>query len=226
MNQAFYITQEVLSAMTNAEVRATCEGLREMGLYHLPFPTVDIITEFDAVVCKPDRSKYDEKLGPDTLVRVTVDMECTETFVCVELLDRNRTYGLGTEAFNSFARESDSWKNLVQPAAPWRDLLIAVLASRGIVKEVVGGKPSKLAKMGIGKAKPPKPIVTYIRLAPSLPADEDGKPSGTTRRPHLRRGHIRNQRDRFGHHKVWIAPIFVNADKDFVDSRQAYVFTK
>jgi hypothetical protein len=44
--------------------------------------------------------------------------------------------------------------------------------------------------------------------------------------PHLRRGHIR-QRQHYGpgNHfvkKIWIAPVFVNADPDFVNQRAAY----
>lgn len=220
MNQAFHITEEVLSALSDEDVRATCEGLREMGLFHLPYPTVDVIVPANDVIVV--NGKRVGGFHADDWVRITLDEACEMVLLSFEFR--------GHVIFGANAppkwKETPHWNNLIVAAKPWRDMLIAVLASRNIVKETVGGKPSKLAAMGIGKPKPAKQTVTYIRLQPTLPTDDDGKPSGTTRRPHLRRGHIRNQKDRFGHHKVWIAPIFVNADRDFVESRTAYAFLK
>lgn len=228
MNQAFHITEDVLHALSDEDVRATCEGLREMELFHLPFPTVDVIVPTDAILRNQATGKpFDDKLGPEHWTRVTLDETCEQVLISMEWRGRVVINAGNFARPERFRREHDTtWNNMIVAARPWRDMLIAVLASRNIVKETIVPRTSKLARMGIGKAKPAKQTVTYIRLHPVLPADDDGKPSGTTRRPHLRRGHIRNQRDRYGHHKVWIAPIFVNADKDFVESRQAYAFIK
>lgn len=224
MNQTFHITAEVISALSEIEVRATCKGLREMGLFHLPYPTVDLIVPTDSVMTV-DGKRPDKKFGPDHWIRITLDETCTESLITFEMNGRP-IYDSKIYLDRMAGKHPTAWKSMIVAADPWRDMLIAVLASRNIVKETVGGKLSKLARLGIGKARTASAAITYIRLQPVLPADDDGKPSNTKRRPHLRRGHIRNQRDRFGHHKVWIAPIFVNADKGFVETRAAYAFIR
>jgi hypothetical protein len=83
--------------------------------------------------------------------------------------------------------------------------------------------------MGIGKRTKPHRYVTRLLLPQDVFVNtgqtdrehSDRQPS----RPHLRRGHIRQQR--YGHglteqKPIWIAPTFVNADEEFVSPRGAY----
>jgi hypothetical protein len=94
--------------------------------------------------------------------------------------------------------------------------LIVMLATRGVEKEV---KHSKLARLGIGKAR--AEYTTTLRIG-ALHERSDGTPNPTsaTRCPHLRRGHIRNQAygPSFEHHKkIWIEPVFVNGDHEEIE---------
>jgi hypothetical protein len=100
------------------------------------------------------------------------------------------------------------------------NFLVAVLASRNVVKTV---KHSKAAKLGIGKNR--YEYTTTLSVPTQLENDPDHAPTGRTVCPHLRRGHIRRQH--YGPNRelikqVWIAPVFVNADERFVNSRKAY----
>jgi hypothetical protein len=103
--------------------------------------------------------------------------------------------------------------------------LIALLATKNVVKSI---KHNPLAKHGIGAKKNSTKryeYVTTISVPRELPKDEEHKPSGNERAPHLRRGHIRRQHYGPGNElikKIFIAPIFVNADKTWVKQRTAY----
>lgn len=108
-----------------------------------------------------------------------------------------------------------------------RKILIVMLATRNVVKTRI---KDKLAALGIGKAKKDdkRPIYTTTL---SLPVRHVSAPGpghsglGVTKRPHLRRGHVRQQHcgPRYEFVKqVWVEPCFVNADENFVSSRSSY----
>lgn len=107
--------------------------------------------------------------------------------------------------------------------------LIVLLATRNARKVT---KQNRLAKCGIGKGIKRYEYVTTISLPSAdeleAAAEEMGGENSTpgkTRRPHLRRGHVRRQhygpRNSLIRSK-FIGPIFVNADKDWVDTRVRY----
>ena len=84
----------------------------------------------------------------------------------------------------------------------------------------------KRVKHGIGKRNP-YTRVTTIRVPNTryLPDDEDHPPTGRTVRAHFRRGFVRQQHYGKGNElikKVWIAPVFVNADGDWVGEPDQY----
>ena len=103
--------------------------------------------------------------------------------------------------------------------------LLVALAAKNAVKTT---KENKLAKLGIGKKNPKNSYAytTTISIGKITETTEgEGGSGGWTVRPHLRRGHIREQR--YGPNnqyskKVFIQPVFVNASGDFINSRAAY----
>jgi hypothetical protein len=102
-------------------------------------------------------------------------------------------------------------------------LLIVLLATKNAHKIT---RVDKLACMGIGTKRHHRfAYTTTISVPTDTKDDEHLATPGKPKRAHLRRGHIRRQRFGPGFEfikKIWIAPIFVNADEDFVDSRGAY----
>lgn len=101
-------------------------------------------------------------------------------------------------------------------------VLLCALATRNVVKKV---RTSKLAKLGIGKRSQYDTVVTLKVPQISAQYDASGTSGGRAVRAHFRRGFIRRQR--YGprneqEKKVWIAPVFVNADEDFVAPDRTY----
>lgn len=103
-------------------------------------------------------------------------------------------------------------------------VLVVLLATKNAVKET---KENKLARLGIGKkGKNPHRYITTIKIGKITETMHgDGHARGPVR-PHLRRGHVRNQR--FGEglkeiKQIFIHPVFVNADQGWIDNqREAY----
>lgn len=214
MNQSFQIDIDVMKALRDDDVEATAKDMRELGLYHLPYPCIDLIVPTDSIIVRANTGEKFPPLGPNDTIRVTLDEACTEVLVSFQHKGR-AILGAGAKDNNV-----PYWKNFICRAQPWRDLIIVVLATKNTEKEVVTPRVSKLAKLGIGKRRAAGGTSTIIRLAKVLPT-EDGH-TGTKKRPHLRRGHKRNQHYKSGPRPIWIAPMFVNADEAFVEARSAY----
>jgi hypothetical protein len=105
-------------------------------------------------------------------------------------------------------------------------MFIVLLATKNIIKEV---KLNKLAKLGIGKNKHRPWQVTYLKIGKITESvSKSGTPksgTGIILRPHLRRGHKRDQHYGLGNKytkSIFIQPTFVNADKEWIADRSEY----
>jgi hypothetical protein len=101
--------------------------------------------------------------------------------------------------------------------------LVVLLATRNAVKQF---KHSRLVKRGIGKGYANTTTITIGKVSDNAGTSEG---TGVSRRPHLRRGHIRNQRSGPGLNVVtaiFIEPMFINADDGWVGERTAYRVSK
>lgn len=101
--------------------------------------------------------------------------------------------------------------------------LVVLLATKGVQKDRVR---DGAACMGIARDRRYQYTTTLTIGAISPRPEAQGESlSGLSRRPHLRRGHIRNQRHGPGlqlFRKIWIDPIFVNEDESVIATRTAY----
>lgn len=113
MNQTFHITESVIRALSDDEVRATCEGLREMGLFHLPYPTVDVIVPTDSVIVVGGKAP-ENKFGPEHWVRITIDETCTESLISFEISGR-RVYDSEVYLSRMAGKSRDGWKSVTGP---------------------------------------------------------------------------------------------------------------
>jgi hypothetical protein len=219
-NELFIIPAETIIALDQREIDATVEGLKTLDLFRLPYPTVDIQLP---VVFASDPNTPEEKRckvgsGGNAVCRL-VGCRLDGTFNHTEFELFQPTFK-GHRIFNSYSIDNTKLVQQVTTA------LVVLLATRNAAKTTT---LNKLARLGIGKNSGQRsyPRVTTISLPDHLEPDPDNPPpdkSGTVC-PHLRRGHIRRQH--YGPKncmvkQVWIEPVFVNADPDFVSTRERY----
>lgn len=226
----FTIGHDVITALSPEEVAATCRDLDELGLYHLPYPEVDI--EFEG----RDVIRWVDKDGNFSNCEGVVDGKSDMKLFCRFKgisLEENHPFSVWvieprsnhTEDITKYGGKDKETGELINPNLR-RHLvasgLIALLATRNVVKTT---KENKLGGLGIGCKKNPYTSVTTISLPKEMSDDTEHSPTGEHRRPHFRRGHIRRQH--YGpamafEKKIWIEPVFVNADPDWVDKRERY----
>lgn len=238
--QLFIIGHDALAAVSDEEVTATVAGLKEVGLYHLPYDRVAVRFLTDDCVLKEnpamphiherfnfwqdkESGRWHSKMGPAHYIEfrnVNLRAEPAQMW-CVH--DGSDPGWKPYEFDAATTTAGDSMETMNERTA---NILITLLATRNAVKETV---EHKTAKLGIGGKKMGSTrryqYVTTIGVPKELEDDVEHKPTGATRAAHLRRGHIRRQHYGPGNQFVkpkWIAPVFVNADPSFVNSREAY----
>lgn len=259
----FIIPPDVWATASRDEVAATVAGLKEAGLYKLPYPRVTVRLAADSLL------RWTAPFDPKTAVFVN-DAALTggKDVPVAEMVKRHRlvldeetgTYisqwgklvwcearGLtedvsgarlvtGSEGgvdnemkcvWHRFETDITDQVNAVPALQAVTDLLVVLLATKNAIKTT---RSNKLAKLGIGKYKGHKDFkyITTISLPPAEEMEDDAEhPAGTgsPKCPHLRRGHFRNVHygpKRAFTRAAWIAPVFVNADKEWTKTRAAY----
>jgi len=250
-SQLFIIGDEVWNSLSMEEVNATCQGLKEMDLFHLPYERVNVRTHIDTTLdllsnhrdfraIMKDRwfEKYTKprkdgtlapNLGPNAYLEfrgVNLDDEEIEVLFVhmgdgvhppTECVLGGRKDKGGFEKYN--------WNRAIA------SVLITILATDNAQKMT---ERNKLVSLGIGRGtKPGRPrkyeYTTTISLPRSLPEEERTEGDGKKRCPHLRRGHVRNQKYGPGFssiRQIWISPMFIHADEAWVKSRTAYNLSK
>lgn len=222
--ELFLIPRETVLAMKDEDLGSTYTDMEILGIAKLPYPLVDIGIPGDTIMKLRDKGVLSN--DPQALAEMarweTRFRFADEAFY--QLLIRNTAgYWVDLSAYIPTVADPK-----VVEAAEWmRRALIVLLATKNAVKT---REKNKLLAMGIGKNNPKNNNVPIYTTTISLPKPEhmetEGDPTpGLPKRPHLRRGHIRNQRHgpslQFVK-RIWIEPVFVNADEDFVSTRSAY----
>lgn len=210
MRHLFVLDMDVVRAAGLDDMKATVEGLMEMNLYRLPF-------ERDVYLKIVDQ-KAPKSLRPDMQIVFGPYGKDQGASAIVSALDgSNEMDPMGSD-------KSDVSHATLDMCAWFEAVLIVLLATKNIVKVTT---QNKLAKLGIGKRNR-FASTTTISIPRDLPDDPDHPSTGAKKAAHLRRGHIRRQHYGVGNQlekKIWIAPIFVNADPGFVSARESYKFS-
>jgi hypothetical protein len=231
----FIIGHDALMAVSDEEVTATVVDLKEFGLFRLPYDRVTVRMLLDDSwldTNPPDdemitRASFtrDPKtgrwrsgwFGPAYSVEfrnVNLVGEPVQPFIIHDGSDPTASgaYEKATSIFGAYPHIAE--------------LLITLLATRNAIKDT---EHNKAARLGIGGKKPGSTrryeYVTTIGVPTDLEDDDKHATVGKAKAPHLRRGHIRRQHYGPGGQflkRVWIEPVFVKADREFVATRKAY----
>lgn len=248
MNQLFQIDGDTWKALSEPEILATIEGMKECGICQLPYPRVDLRMPLD--VCAHTSSlpkgadladldvllkflndgliklhpeipgQYGFNFGHDSWLDVkNLSFEDMNYYTSIRIGRKNPNFGECCMMARDQVYNTEHERNMYAYA------LIVLLGTRNAVKTT---KHRKCVGLGIG-AKPGVYEYTTTITLPRELEDETGEAApgsnGASKKPHLRRGHPRRQR--FGPSRQfsevrWIEPVFVNADPDWVDKRRAY----
>lgn len=243
--QLFILSAETIRALKSDELEATEMALRECGAYALPYPEVDIWLPANEVFgwnSATIRSEYGPGIETDVrrgLYKIKPDGQVTPVIGSGFVFEFNRIsldhldYSIsmhvesGSPASQFYRADRATPPTYNTPALVPRtrdqicQALIVLLATRNAVKAV---QRDKLAALGCAKHKHRHEYITTITLPQERDRETEGAP-GALKRPHLRRGHVRRQHH--GPHNelvkmIFIPPVFVNADKDWVESRHHY----
>jgi len=107
-----------------------------------------------------------------------------------------------------------------------RQILIVMLATKNHVSEQKIDKDIARGRYNKKQAyRKDYPITTTISIGKITETYEGKGGTGSKKRPHMRRGHIRTQHygpNRELTQKIFIQPVFVNADEGWIAERRAY----
>lgn len=240
--ELFLISWDVIDACGIEEIVATYDDMQALGIARMPYRLVDIglvvnVTqeEIERVQSgQVDMLTFQRGKGDpyDCEIKFRYRDEC-----CYQILVRpHRGYGdwidftpLGTCDCPACKRPNMPPSAGAKDAQNYKMILIVLLATKNACKTRT---KDKLAALGIGKAAKrdnTRPIYTTTITLPPEFTTTTGQSiphaAGVTLRPHLRRGHKRDQRHgpklQFVR-PIWIEPCFVNADETYVSARTNY----
>lgn len=251
--QLFILPPEIWSAITMTDVEATSRDMFEMGLYFPPVKNFDIHATvnrkkmyewifknmdvgikdnhvFDAVdhlYTYRFRYDFDDSLKNYDWLWGLQDKKNNKikyySFDDPDLIQHLDDFYRSKEWYSEDCIErSEAQMKFVQKVLV--TTLVATLAAKNIVKDV-----QKIKKHGANSKKRSKQYsyITTIKIGKISETNRLQEGSGSTVRPHLRRGHIRNQHFGEGNKeikKIFIQPVFVNADEGWIENqRKAYV---
>ena len=218
--QCFFIGADLLMTLGDEEeIYRTVDGMKEMGLYKLPYDVVDIkfyADELLTFIGQDGSTRKDMKFGRNSYVIMT-GVGSDNPQLIMEI-DGNQWIDI------SDYLSDNAHSNFKNHVLFYKDVLIVLLATKGVEKS---RHRNPMAAMKIGKSKSKHVYTTTLKIRPDWYRKE-AQATGLPRshmRPHLRRGHIRRQHygpKREAVKKVWIEACFVNGDDNFVNERKAY----
>lgn len=231
IEQLFLLSKEIVDSVSSEEVEATFKDMQELGIAKPPYNRFTVglhVGDFFVVYNRKtgEKTRWEGDMS-DRLCYYHYDFSSGQYVATMEL-PAYKTYK-AIPNFHEWMLPSDPDDREYYRAcsrgtleALWK-LLVVLLATRNVEKHVVH---NRLAKFGVGKSK--ATYTTSLSLGPIVESVYEGKHSpgnGAPRRPHLRRGHIRRQhygpKNAF-EKKIWIEPMFINADETFINNRTAY----
>lgn len=222
MKHLFTIGEDVWNSVDFDTLRDTAFAMNDAGLLHMPYPEVDVqgtITKhaLKQIFCNiseetPIKSYTFRYFAAEKLEDVRFAFKMGDKFVDIddfvsEYVKQGKTV---KEANNS----------LRQMASYYAITLLVLLATKNAKKTT-----EKIKKHGPKSRKRPREYdyITTIKIGKITETQRGDGDGQSSVRPHLRRGHIRNQRVGKGLSEVrpiFIQPCFINADESWINNQR------
>jgi len=231
----FVIGREVFQAISFQEVRETTKAMHDAGVFKAPFKEIDVIIDANLYEVQKfinPRWTPDRTCAIDEPWSLIMKYKCDEDGYLAFICNRNDRL----KRFVSMADVIAKYKNSgFEKTVPnfLQDLqdvfteifatLIVLLATKNIVKqeqEVAVSRSRLLSRKRKSQCR--YSGITHLRIG-KIAETFQGDGSRGPVRPHLRRGHVRNQRIGEGRKdvkKVFIQPVFVNADDGWIENQR------
>lgn len=219
--QLFVLQDDLIAAVSTEEMYETEKGLKEMGLWKQPFDALCIDMSATAYLRRLHSSEEMFRLARESgIERIRAifqwkDNRSDQFMYVFTHLKNGEHFDLKIQ----FEDDEDE-----QALASWMlSVLIVSLSVRNVVKNTTA------TGQNVSRRNATRCFLNYTTLllppASERENDPDHPATGGQVQPHMRRGHIRNQRH--GPHsaltkRIWISPVFVNADPDYVQQRKQY----
>ena len=240
--QLFVLGPEIWSAIDKSEVMATAVSMRDAGVYDLPYEEFDISAygETRHIMLWIYQSPSDHDVLWDSLKEDKTPVEMNFRYRVID--DKHYTYSMkvnvgkdyvflpqGSDellsAFNSLDPENAHLMNDLAADALLTTLNV-MLATRNVEKDVAHNPKRYKDPMSKGGIKQIRnkdyEYITIIKIGKIVDTMRSDGHRGPVR-PHLRRGHVRNQRIGEGRKEVkqiFIQPVFVNADDGWIENQR------
>ena len=227
----FRLSDDILSCFDMEDIRATYNDMLALNLDKDPYPyyAIEVKVKFMYLFGKKTGLLIGEDDGTDPSI-----MQATCVFI-YELDDDGEHYHFDVLMYAmgkyvdllaaATLNKNKEQENYVNGIAEYlRYFLMVILATKNA---------EKVTKKNLAKAISPRQrkdaakygYTTTIQIGKITESYGSSTLTGGAKRPHLRRGHIRTQRFGKGNaevKKIFIQPVFVNADENWINEQKTY----
>lgn len=230
----FKIDRDVVKSVDPRTIIETADEMRMAGIEAHPFKAYaiemdatisDVLSKIeqikdycDKVVVKFEKGDKGLTLN-DISVCVIVYEDNEGEYRANLFFKKNEKYLAATNQLGEF---SQTLSNLMMHYLT--DVLFVMLATKNTERKTVVNDPRSRTKRVRDDAKR-YTTTTTIKIGKITETERGGSGTGGPVRPHLRRGHLRNQRVGSGRSEVkriFIQPCFVNADREWIEMAKNY----
>lgn len=231
----FKIASDIFSSVSFEDIMKTATDMDELGLFKPPYEEMCIQAKgklLDQLMLNGVNKKDIANVRPLNPKVANYDF-----LFQYKWIDGHKKIEIET----FIDRENGYYENAIDLAPPGKDtdrflnvfakqgrscaaLLVVLLATKNIKKDVeTCNKPNSRNRRERKLSQ--YSSVTTISIGKITETMRSGNGSGSPVRPHLRRGHIRSQHHGKGNSevkKIFIQPVFVNADQGWIDTQKEY----